>query len=110
MPNVRSLCRRLSRSVISLLALGIAGCASPGANDYAAAASDYARQARDERALAQQNEAASQVLGSQGDEAGAALSRQGAEDSLRDANRHEFQATKDYWLSRWWPAPSVSSH
>jgi hypothetical protein len=109
MPNFRSPRRRLLRSVACVLALAIAGCASPGASDYAAAASDYARQAHDERALAQQNEAASQVLGSRGDEAGAALSRQGAEDSLRDAKRHEFQAAKDYWLSRWWPAPAVSS-
>jgi hypothetical protein len=84
---------------------GLAGCASPGPWEHAAAATDHSQQARDELALAQQEEAASRLLAAQGDTDGAAITHQGAEDDWREARHHQFKADLDSWLSKWWPEP-----
>jgi hypothetical protein len=94
---------RLVGATTAMFACLLAECTSPNSADYAAAAADRARQAREESALAEQHAAASAILRDQGDETGAAISHDAADEAARDAYWQRLQAAKDEWLSRWWP-------
>ena len=78
------------------------GCASPGSEDYAAAASYHAEQARKNDALIQQHEAAIQVFDREGDQIGVDISRKAVKEAEQHRRWERFQSTKDSWLSRWW--------
>jgi hypothetical protein len=78
------------------------GCASPGREDYAAAASYHAEQAQKNDALVQQHEAAIRLFDREGDQMGVDISREAAEEARQQRRWERFRAAKDSWLSRWW--------
>jgi hypothetical protein len=100
-PGAGTARRRARCLAASVLAGLLASCASPGPDDYAAAASRHAEQAREHYALARQHEAAAERLSAQGDSEGAAIATQAADDEARAAGMEQFDADKDSWLSRW---------
>jgi hypothetical protein len=100
---------RLHFRVAILLVCIPSGCASPGREDYAAAASYHAGQARKNDALIQQHEAAIQLLDREGDQIGVDISRKAAEEARQHRRWERFQATKDSWLSRWWLPAAIGA-
>ena len=100
---------RLNFWVAILVACSPLGCASPGREDYAAAASYHAEQARKNDALIQQHEAAIQLLDREGDRIGVDISRKAAEEARQHRRWERFQATKDSWLSRWWLPAAIDA-
>ena len=93
---------------LALLATMAAGCCSlagcqPGPLDYAATAQARRQRAANDAAIAQQNEAAADVLARRGDREGQAIAASAARENARAAEDERARATKDQWLSTWWP-------
>ena len=100
---------RLHSWAAILLACIPLGCASPGREDYAAAASYHAEQASKNDALIQQHEAAIQLFDREGDQIGVDISRNAAEEARQHRSWERFQAAKNSWLSRWWLPAMIDS-
>jgi hypothetical protein len=98
--------RPLCRAALILACVPI-GCASPGPEDYASAASYYSDEAQKDDLLVQQHEDAIRVLVREGDQPGAEISREAADEARRRSRWERFQAAKDSWLSRWKVRPSM---
>ena len=95
---------------VAILVAGIpASCASPGLEDYAAAASYHAEQARKNDALVQQHEAAIRLFDREGDQMGVDISREAAEEARQQRRWERFRAAKDSWLSRWWLPAAIDA-
>ena len=71
------------------------GCASPGREDYAAAALYRAEQARKHDSLIQQHEAAIQVFDREGDQRGVDISRNAAEEFRQHRRWGAISTTKE---------------
>jgi hypothetical protein len=86
------------------LGLALENCATPDGNDYALAAARHAQWAQEAREGAREDEAAARSLVEQGDQARANDLRANEAEFAKRAQREQFQADKDRWLSRWWPS------
>ena len=91
-----------SAVVAAVFTLG--SCDTPDRTDYRIAAERYERLAQVAQEGIEANEAAERSFVAQGDEEGAWHAADSASQFRKAYEREQFRATKDRWLSEWWPS------
>jgi hypothetical protein len=93
-----------SAVVAAVFTLALGSCDTPDRTDYRIAAERYERLAQVAQEGIEANEAAERSFAAQGDEEGARHAADSASQFRKAYEREQFRATKDRWLSEWWPS------
>ena len=93
-----------SAVVAAVFTLALGSCDTPDRTDYRTAAEQYERLAQVAQEGVEANEAAERSFAAQGDEERARQAADSASQFRKAYEREQFRATKDRWLSEWWPS------
>ena len=93
-----------SAVVAAVFTLVLGSCDTPDRTDYRIAAERYERLAQVAQEGVEANEAAERSFKARGDEEGARQAADSASQFRKAYEREQFRATKDRWLSEWWPS------